>query len=104
MNKTNISVGGGLCINPEEITKCKADVNYTHIFFSNGKRIVVATTLKKIEIRFQPFPRFFRISKSIIINLDCIRRIVYPYVILQNGERFSPSRRRRKAFFDFINT
>jgi DNA-binding LytR/AlgR family response regulator len=58
--------------------------------------------LKELEIRFQTFPKFFRINKSLIINLDCIVQIIDQQILLQNGEIITPARRRRRAFFEII--
>jgi DNA-binding LytR/AlgR family response regulator len=103
MNQSSIFVGGRKSINPDEVIRLQADVNYTQIFFSDGKKNCVATTLKEIENRFLPFPKFFRINKSLIINLDCIEQINDEQIILQTGETLTPSRRRKKAFFAIFN-
>ena len=103
MNQASIFIGGRQTINPEEVIRLQADVNYTTIFFSDGKKIVVATTLKEIESRFRNCPKFFRINKSLIINLDCIKQVRNEQIIFQNGETLTPSRRRKKAFFEIYN-
>lgn len=103
MNQASIFICGRQNIDPKEVIRLQADVNYTRIFFSNGKNILVATTLKKIENRFSYLPKFVRISKSMIINIDCIKQIKNEQIILQNGEIYKPSRRRKKAFFDILS-
>lgn len=103
MNQATIFIGGRQTINPDEVISLQADVNYTKVFFSDGKKVVVATTLKEIESRFRNCPKFFRISKSMIINLDCIKQVRNEQIIFQNGETCKPSRRRKKAFFEIIN-
>ncbi len=103
MNQPSIFIGGRKTINPEEVIRLQADVNYTYVFFADGKKIIVATTLKEIESRFQSFPKFVRINKSVIINIDSIKRIDDEQIIFQNGETLTPSRRRKKAFFEMIN-
>jgi DNA-binding LytR/AlgR family response regulator len=103
MNEQSIFIGGRQTINPDEVIRLQADVNYTEVFFTDGKKLIVATTLKEIESRFLAFPKFFRINKSLIINLDCIVEIIEKQITLQNGEVFMPARRRRKAFFEIVN-
>jgi DNA-binding LytR/AlgR family response regulator len=103
MKQSSIFIGGRQSINPEEVVRLQADVNYTCVFLSDGKKIVVATTLKEIENRFLPFPKFFRINKSVIINLDCIKQITEQQIVFKNGEIHTPSRRRKKAFFELFN-
>ncbi len=101
MNTQSISIGGRQNVNPKEVIRLQADANYTRVYLSNGKKILVATTLKEIEHRFAECPKFFRISKSMIINIDCIKQISYEKIIFQNGETCKPSRRRKKAFLKF---
>ena len=103
MNTPSIFIGGRQTINPEEVIRLQADVNYTQVFFADGKKIVVATTLKALESRFRGNPKFFRISRSLIINIDSIKQINDEQIIFQNGETITPSRRRKKAFFEIIN-
>jgi DNA-binding LytR/AlgR family response regulator len=103
MKTQSIFIGGRQIINPAEVIRLQADINYTTIFFVDGKKIVVATTLKEMGNRFSANPKFVRISKSVIINIDCIKRIDDEQIIFQNCEIHTPSRRRKKAFFEFIN-
>lgn len=103
MNESSIFIGGRQTINPTEVIRLQADINYTRVYLSNGKKILVATTLKEIENRFSECPKFFRISKSMIINIDCIKQISHEEIIFQNGETCKPSRRRKKAFFEMVN-
>jgi DNA-binding LytR/AlgR family response regulator len=103
MNQHPIFIGGRKTINPEEVVRLQADINYTIIFFSDAKKTIVATTLKEMESRFSANKKFVRINKSVIINIDCIKRIDDEQIIFQNGEIHTPSRRRKKAFFEFIN-
>lgn len=103
MNQASIFIGGRQSINPEEVISLRADVNYTKVFLADGKKIIVATTLKEIESRFRNCPKFFRISKSQIINIDCINNIQNEKILLKNGEIIVASRRRKKAFFETIN-
>ena len=95
-----IHIGGRTTILPQEVVYFKADVNYTNILLSNGRKILVATTLKKLQSRFENFPKLVRVSKSMMINIDCIFQNTENAIILQNGETFVASRRRKKAFFE----
>lgn len=68
------------------------------VIFIGGWAFV--TILKQMESRFQAIPRFFRINKSLIINLDCIQQIEKEKISLQNGQSFVPSRRRKNLFLN----
>ncbi|MDZ7934575.1 MAG: LytTR family DNA-binding domain-containing protein [Emticicia sp.] len=100
--QSEIHIGGHQTINPEEVVRLQADVNYTTVYFANGKKTLVATTLKSMESRFGSFPKFVRINKSVIINIDCIRKKDEEKITLQNGETFIASRRRKKAVFELM--
>lgn len=59
---------GFYMIDPEEIFYCKADSNYTILELESGKNFTVSMNLGKVE-EFLPERYFFRISRSIIINI-----------------------------------
>jgi DNA-binding LytR/AlgR family response regulator len=46
------------------------DINYTIIKLSCGKKIMVATTLKKLEAKLNEHKNFIRVNKSAILNMD----------------------------------
>ena len=101
--ETQIHIGGRKIVNPNNILRLKGEINYTTIYFLDGRRKeTVATTLKKIEAKLMAFPHFFRITKSTIINLNCITEAHSKKVQMSNGECIIPSRRRGKVFFESI--
>ena len=98
-----ITIGGRKTVDPNDVIILKGDINYTTVVFQNGRRKeTVATTLKKIQSQLEPFPNFYRITKSTIINLDCISKVSNNQISLINGEVIVPSRRRGKFFFKSI--
>jgi two-component system LytT family response regulator len=56
-----------------DIVRCASDGNYTTVYFSDKRSLLVAKTLKDLEILFAPH-HFERIHKSHLINLDHLRR------------------------------
>lgn len=103
--ETQIHIGARKHVSPSEILSLKADINYTTVCYTDGRKSdVVATTLKKIQKSLEPFPHFFRISKNTIINLNYIEKISNDEIRLTNGKVERTSRRRRKDFeFIFLN-
>lgn len=80
-----IHVGGRKRLPPQAIMNMDADVNYTIITMNTGQKIVVATTLKKIEAKVNEFKNFVRVNKSTILNTD--------YAQLENNAFILPNKR-----------
>lgn len=62
------TLGGFILINPEEIFFCKAEANYTDIFLTNQQKHTISLNIGSIE-KILTDPKFFRISRSHLINL-----------------------------------
>jgi len=60
---------GYIYICPEDIVYCQADVNYTELFFDKERKEVITINIGKIE-EMLPSNKFFRISRSFLINVD----------------------------------
>jgi DNA-binding LytR/AlgR family response regulator len=71
--KLNTRVGY-ILIDPEEIIYCMADGSYTEIYLKNNTKHISTFHLGKIS-GLLPETLFFRISRSIIINLSCLKEI-----------------------------
>ena len=95
MKTHNIHIGGGQRVNPEEVILLQANVNYTVLFFTNGKKAVVATTLKLLESLFLPFD-FFRTHKSYLVNLKCIQTFSEATNTIQMTDNHTVTVSRRK--------
>jgi DNA-binding LytR/AlgR family response regulator len=99
MEALAIHIGGRQTINPHEVLSLKGEINYTTVNFQEGKKkVIVATTLRKIQDRLEAFPNFFRVTKSTIINMNCIEKASENQILMSNGEILLPSRRRAKDF------
>jgi two-component system LytT family response regulator len=73
MNSQYIHIGGRLEVCPQEVVLLQADVNYTIVHFSNGKKTIVATPLKTLESRFSQC-NFYRTHKSFLVNINCVKK------------------------------
>lgn len=62
-------------IDVNDICRCQADRNYTHIMLSNGTKIVSTRTLKEYESLFSNH-HFFRVHHSHLINMKYVKRYV----------------------------
>lgn len=60
---------GYVLIDKEDIAICEADGNYTNIIKKDATRITITAHLGRVEEGLTE-PNFFRLSRSIIVNLD----------------------------------
>jgi DNA-binding LytR/AlgR family response regulator len=95
MKTHKIHIGGRQRVNPQEVVMLQADVNYTVLFFANGTKAIVATTLKSLESRFVPFD-FFRTHKSYLVNLRCVHHFLEGTNIIQMTDNHTVTVSRRK--------
>ena len=87
----------------QDIVRCEADVNYTHIFTSDGQKHTVSKPLKHFEGLLTPY-RFFRIHNSHLIHLDCVKAYAKNGVVtLLDGTTLEVSSRKKEAFIAVCN-
>lgn len=86
------------------IIRLKADNNYTIIYLSDGKEIIVSKTLKDFEAILTD-SYFIRVHRSDIINLIFLKEFMSNgNLILKDGTRLNISRRRHKEFLQVLRT
>jgi len=90
-----ISIGGFRSVRPNEIVLLEADINYTVVHFRDGEKFIVATPLKILQSRFEPF-NFYRTHKSYMVNLEFVMSYLEPHKKLQlaDNKKVIVSRRR----------
>lgn len=65
---------GFILINPEDIVYCEAEGNYTNMYLTNGRKEFLTKQLGQIESGLPDNP-FFRISRSVIINMNFLSSV-----------------------------
>ena len=99
--KISIPTSTGLeFIRISQIVRLQADVNYTNLFMSDKRKILVSRTLKQFESLLIPFG-FCRIHNSHIINLSRIQKYQKGRggnVIMEDGSVIEVAIRRREEF------
>lgn len=86
-------------VTPEEIIRCQADVNYTHIFLQGGRKLTVAKTLKEYELILLDHG-FFRVHNSHLVNLREVKfynKGKGGFLILKDGSEIEVASRRKEA-------
>ena len=101
--KMSISALDGIYfINIQDIIRCEAEDNYTHIHLSNGDKITASRTIKAYEDMLSSV-NFYRVHKSHLINLNYMKKFVKGdggYLVMDDGKKIEVSRRRRPAFME----
>ncbi len=101
--KMSISALDGIYfIDIQDIVRCEAEDNYTHIHLAKGEKITASKTIKSYEDLLGSV-NFYRVHKSHLINLNYMRKFVKGdggYLIMDDGKKIEVSRRRRPAFME----
>ena len=63
-----------ILVNPLDIVYCKSFEGYTNIYLSNGKKELASVNLSQMEVMVERW-NFYRLGRSLLINLDYIRKI-----------------------------
>lgn len=79
----------------DKIVYCKAEDNYTRIYFTTCS-IIVTRVLKHVEF-ILPKNTFLRIHKSYLININSVTGIKHKNTIILDPDIELPIARRRKA-------
>ena len=81
---------------PEEIVRLEASSNYTHIFFTNKKKILSATVLKKYAVLLEPMG-FVRTHRTHLVNRQHIMCITPGGNIIMKDASTAEISRRKKS-------
>jgi two-component system LytT family response regulator len=89
----------------KNIVHIESSANYSKIYLSNGKTILVTRLLKDFEEMLVPY-RFFRVHHSHLINLNYIQKYIRGdggQVVMQTGETIDVARRKKDDFLALIS-
>jgi two-component system, LytTR family, response regulator len=82
-----------------DLIRLQSISNYSKLFFSNGKTIVVAKTLSSFDDQLSDYG-FVRVHRTHLVNKDFVSGYStgpYAEIELLNGERIEISRRKRQS-------
>lgn len=94
------TVEGFELIPADQVTRCEADDNYTHLFLKNKSKIKACRTLKEMEAQLHDFTFFIRVHHSFLVNLNEVTRYVRGeggYLVMSDGSTVNVSRSRKDA-------
>ncbi len=88
----------------EKVVLMESDSNYTLIYLDNGRKLISGYNLKFHE-DIADSQVFIRLNRSIMIHRNYVRGINFEAFVLTlgNGRKVSISRRRIKAFQEWIS-
>jgi len=84
----------------DQLIRCEANSNYTHLFLKNGTRIVACRTLKEMEEQLHDFNYFLRVHHSYIVNLNEVTKYIRSeggYLVMADGSTVNVSHSRKEA-------
>jgi two-component system LytT family response regulator len=92
-------------IRADQIIRCEADDNYTHVFLKNKTRIVSSRMLKEMEELLQEFRYFERVHNSYLVNMNEVSKYVRGdggYLLMSDGSTVSISKSRRESLIKWF--
>ena len=94
------TVNGFHFLSTEEIVRCQADVNYTHLFLINSQKITVAKPLKDFEELLCDYD-FYRVHNSHLVNLHFVNSYIKGkggYLVMHDHAEIEVSTRKKESF------
>jgi two-component system LytT family response regulator len=96
-----VPVAGGLMfLQVSDIIRCESKINYTTIYLTGNKKLVVSKTLKEFEDMLTAY-NFFRVHNSHLVNLQYIKSYNNGKggtVVMEDGTQVEVSTRRKDDF------
>ena len=106
-NKLAVPTSDGFELVPaDQLLRCEADDNYTHLYLKNKNKIIACRTLKEVEEQLQDFNFFIRVHHSHIVNLNEVTKYVRGeggYLVLSDGASVNVSRSRKDMLLNTLH-
>ncbi len=101
--KLTLRHGNGLhFVAPSDVAFCRAEDNYTELHLCDGRRFMVARTLKEYEDMLTELG-FIRVHRSYLVNREAIERITTDgFLEVRGGHRVEISRRRKEEVLKLL--
>ena len=91
-------------VQPNEIVACASDSNYTMVHFTNGRKKLIAKTLKEFDQMLSKY-QFFRSHHSWLVNLRQVKEYIRTdggYLIMRNKMTIPVSKSKKEAFLKLL--
>jgi len=91
-------------VEADKIIRCQGEGNYTHIYFEEGKHLLVAKTLVEFEDLLKEY-HFIRVHKAHLVNIKHVVAYLKTdggILQLSNGDKVTISRRRKEIVMNSL--
>ncbi len=88
-------------INLKEVYAIEAMANYVTIR-SIDRELVTYMSLKSVAEQLRKYENFYRISKSVLVNMDQVKTVDGYVIRMRNEQIYSVGETHRAAFLDFV--
>jgi Response regulator of the LytR/AlgR family len=96
-----IPVANGLeFVHISDIVRCESEINYTHIFMTDRRKLLIPKTLKEFEDMLSPYD-FYRVHNSHLVNLRYVKSYTRGkggYITMHDNTTIGVSTRRKDDF------
>jgi two-component system LytT family response regulator len=89
----------------DQIIRCMASNNYTHIYLTNHEKLLISKSLKDVE-NILPSNNFCRIHNSHLVNLKYIRKLIKGdtnTLVMNDDTELEVSRRKKEELVKILN-
>lgn len=89
----------------DQIVRCEADNQYTHLFLKDKNKIIACRTLKEMEEQLHDFSFFLRVHHSHVVNMNEVAKYIRGeggYLVMSDGSTINVSRSRKDALLKFF--
>lgn len=99
------TIEGFELVRADQIIRCDASDNYTHLYLKDGRKIVACRMLKEMEELMDEFGFFVRVHNSHLVNMNEVMKYVKGdggYLLMSDGSNVSISKSRRDALIKWF--
>jgi two-component system LytT family response regulator len=99
------TIEGFELIRADQIIRCEADDNYTHLYLKNKTKIVASRMLKEMEELLEGFQSFVRVHNSHLVNMNEVSKYIRGeggYLLMSDGSTVSISKSRRESLIKWF--
>lgn len=99
-----VHIGGRTLVDTNNVAYFEACSNYTIVHLHSTEKLIVATTLGKIEDRVATFGCFVRPHRGLLINAHFVKSFDLGSILLQNAISIGVPRRKKQFVYNRLSS